>query len=90
MYKSIQSRVQKYSWRHISINNVATLKFKVEMKSSHDSAFVGMPNLSELSIFGTQGCCDDITGFCVVVSVVASMFAIGTSENTSKSSSEND
>ena len=60
------------------------------MKSSHDSASVGMPNLSELSIFGTQGCCDDMTGFCVVVSVVASMFAIGTSENTSKSSSEND
>ena len=56
------------------------------MKSSHDSASVGMPNLSELSIC----CCDDMTGFCVVVSVVASMFAIGTSENTSKSSTEND
>ena len=78
MYKSIQSRVQKYSWRHISINNVATLKFKVEMKSSHDSASVGMPNLSELSIFGTVGCCDDMTGFCMVVSVAASTFTFGT------------
>ena len=90
MYKSIQSRVQKYSWRHISINNVATLKFKVDMKSSHDSASVRVPNLSELSIFGTVGCCDDMTGFCMVVSVAASTFTIGTSENSSKSCFEND
>ena len=90
MYKSIQSRVQKYSWRHISINNVATLKFKVDMKSSHDSASVRVPNLSELSIFGIEGCCDDMTGFCMVVSVAASTFTIGTSENSSKSCFEND
>ena len=46
--------------------------------------------IPELSIFGIEGCCDDMTGFCMVVSVAASTFTIGTSENSSKSCFEND